>query len=117
VFRVDALGFDETSRNCSIENAGEGSRVLEKLLLCQSLRIDNRNAARHGASVRQNRALTLIDIVEVLLDDPKRQIVIALNGEHKTQPVDICGRVRAVSGRGATRRDELPVFEESEFRR
>src|SRR6056300_1525128 len=67
--------------------------------------------------MRKNRALPLVDFIEVLLDDPQGQVMIALHSQHKTKTINIGGRIRPVTSGGATGRNQFPILEKAELRR
>jgi hypothetical protein len=65
--------------------------------------------------VRQNRALAFIEFIQVLLDHPKREVVVTLDGENEAKTVHVCRRVGAVARWSAAGRYELSVLKETKL--
>jgi hypothetical protein len=59
-----------------------------------------------GATVWGAVLLAPVHRIQVLLDHPQREIVVALSGEHVAQPLHVRGRELPVSSSSALRLDQ-----------
>src|SRR5829696_77113 len=57
-----------------------------------------------------------VDRIEMLLDHPQREVVVALLGQHEPQPGDVSGGELPVSGGGALGMDQPLRLEEADLR-
>src|SRR5829696_2038086 len=55
----------------------------------------------------------LVELLELFLDNPQRQVVVTLHGQDVSQPRDVVVTEAAISGRRALRLDQTLGFQET----
>ncbi len=89
---------------------------LEQLVPGESVSATHRSRLNNSGYSGKAGLAPSVELVEVLLDDSQRKIVISLKPQDETKPLNVLAGIGAITGRSPTGLDKVTVFKKTEFR-